>query len=135
MRTLRRHSGKIMVAVTAVAAALYIGFNPLVLVERGGRFFDMVEAMLPPDTGYLPSVLPPLLATLEMSVAGTVLGAVLGLLGACGLNSWVNRSPLLRFLGKAAIQLVRTVPVLILALLLTFLLGLGTLAGTAALTV
>ena len=135
MRTLRRHSGKIMVAVTAVAAALCIGFNPLVLVERGGRFFDMVEAMLPLDTGYLPSVLPPLLATLEMSVEGTVLGAVLGLLGACGLNSWVNRSPLLRFLGKAVIQLVRTVPVLILALLLTFLLGLGTLAGTVALTV
>lgn len=106
-----------------------------VLAARGSRFLDILKAMVPPDTGYFSQVLPPLETTIRMSVLGSVLGTALGFLGALFANRWINPYPALRVPFKLLIQLLRTVPALILALLCTFLVGLGTLAGTLALTV
>jgi len=91
--------------------------------------------MIPPDGGYLPRILAPLAATVQMSVTGTVLGAFLALLVAplCAGNlqtpSWI------RHVFRAIIQILRSFPALILALMATFLFGLGTFAGTVAITV
>lgn len=111
------------------------GASLLVLAERGSRFLDILEAMVPPDPRYVGQVLYPLAATIRMSVLGSVLGTLLGFLGALLANRWTDPCPFLRVPFKLLIQLLRTVPALILALFCTFLVGLGTLAGTLALTV
>lgn len=107
----------------------------IVLGKRGSRFFDIAGQMIPPAWDYGAAVLQPLWATIQMSFAGTVLGACLGLIGAVCANSYINRCPWLRIPFKAVVHLIRTIPALILALFCTFLLGLGALAGTVALTV
>lgn len=107
----------------------------IVLGKRGSRFFDIAGQMIPPAWDYGTAVLQPLWATIQMSFAGTVLGACLGLMGAVCANSYINRLPWLRIPFKAVVHLIRTIPALILALFCTFLLGLGALAGTVALTV
>ncbi len=107
----------------------------IVLGKRGSRFFDITGQMIPPAWDYGAAVLQPLWATIQMSFAGTVLGACLGLIGAVCANSYINRCPWLRIPFKAVVHLIRTIPALILALFCTFLLGLGALAGTVALTV
>lgn len=107
----------------------------IVLGKRGSRFFDIAGQMIPPAWDYGAAVLQPLWATIQMSFAGTVLGACLGLIGAVCANSYINRFPWLRIPFKAVVHLIRTIPALILALFCTFLLGLGALAGTVALTV
>ena len=107
----------------------------IVLGKRGSRFFDIAGQMIPPAWDYGAAVLQPLWATIQMSFAGTVLGACLGLIGAVCANSYINRFPWLRIPFKAIVHLIRTIPALILALFCTFLLGLGALAGTVALTV
>lgn len=107
----------------------------IVLGKRGSRFFDIAGQMIPPAWDYGVAVLQPLWATIQMSFAGTVLGACLGLMGAVCANSYINRLPWLRIPFKAIVHLIRTIPALILALFCTFLIGLGTLAGTVALTV
>lgn len=107
----------------------------IVLGKRGSRFFDIAGQMIPPAWDYGAVVLQPLWATIQMSFAGTVLGACLGLVGSVCANSYINRLPWLRIPFKAIINLVRTIPALILALFCTFLIGLGALAGTVALTV
>ncbi len=107
----------------------------IVLGKRGSRFFDIAGQMIPPAWDYGAVVLQPLWATIQMSFAGTVLGACLGLVGAVCANSYINRLSWLRIPFKAIINLVRTIPALILALFCTFLIGLGALAGTVALTV
>lgn len=107
----------------------------IVLGKRGSRFFDIAGQMVPPAWDYGTAVLQPLWATIQMSFAGTVLGACLGLMGAVCANSCINRVPWLRIPFKAVVHLIRTIPALILALFCTFLLGLGALAGTVALTV
>ena len=105
------------------------------LLRRGVRFFDIAGAMIPPDTSYARVVLAPLWATVQMSLAGTGIGAVLGLVGASFASAYLNPHAWLRIPFKAIVHLIRTIPALILALLCTFLVGLGTLAGTLALSI
>lgn len=105
------------------------------LLRRGVRFFDIAGAMIPPDTSYGRVVLAPLWATVQMSLVGTGIGAVLGLVGASFASAYLNPHAWLRIPFKAIVHLIRTIPALILALLCTFLVGLGTLAGTLALSI
>ena len=122
----------ILLAFTFVAAAS-TGFSVSLLIRRGSYFFDIAAAMVPPSWSYVPVVVAPLWATIRMSLAGTALGALLGLVLAVAANAYVNPWPFFRLPLKGLIHLVRTIPALILALLCTFLVGIGTLAGTLAL--
>ena len=94
-----------------------IGCDPALLGERGGRFFDIARAMLPPDWGFFREAAGPLLSTVRMSLAGSFLGSSLGLLGAVLGSRWTNPHGWIRIPFLCAIQLLRTVPALILALL------------------
>lgn len=129
------HGRRWLLLLLLLAAWQETGASLTVLVQRGGRFLDILTAMVPPDAGYFGQVTGPLAATIRMSVLGSVLGTVLGFLGALAANRWTSRYALLRVPFKLLIQLLRTVPALILALLCTFLVGLGTLAGTLALAI
>ena len=102
---------------------------------RKGHLTDIIVRMIPPSWGYLGSILSPLLATLQMSVTGTGLGAFLALLLAplCARN--LPAPAPVRVVLRFLVQVLRSFPALILALLATFLFGLGTFAGTVAITV
>lgn len=123
----------LVLGMTAVSLA-ETGFDLELLEERGSRFFDIARAMVPPDKGFFQEAAGPLLGTVRMSLAGSFLGSLLGLLGAVLGSRRTDPHPWIRVSFLCFIQLLRTVPALILALLCTFLVGLGTLAGTLALT-
>ncbi len=102
---------------------------------RRSHLTDIVSAMFPPEWSYTPRILAPLLATVQMSITGTALGALLALLLAplCAENLHTPRA--VRLILRLVIQIVRSFPTLILALLATFLFGLGIFPGTVAITV
>ena len=116
------------------AAASFTGCDPALFVSRSSHLSDLAADMMRPDLSYFPKILLPLFYTIQMSVTGTVTGSALALIvspfGAVSLHfpSWARR--LLRLL----IQILRSFPALILALAATFLFGLGTFAGTFAIT-
>ena len=118
-----------------LGAAWFTDCSPALFWARRSHLTDLVKAMFPPDWGYALRIVNPLLATVQMSVAGTALGALLALILAplCAEN--LGAPPLPRRLLRLLIQILRSFPALILALLATFLFGLGTFAGTAAITV
>ena len=118
-----------------LAAARFTGCSPAQFWARRGHLTDIASAMFPPDWGYTVRILQPLLATVQMSVTGTALGAGLALLLAplCAENLCAPRP--IRLALRLVIQVVRSFPTLILALLATFLFGLGTFSGTVAITV
>lgn len=113
----------------------FAGFQFSVLASRGGRFFDMLEAMFPPDSAYFPKIAQPILDTVRMSLAGTALGMAAGLAAAPLCAATVNRFAVFRCVLRLLIQILRAVPALVLALACTFLFGIGSFAGTAALSV
>lgn len=123
------------------AAALFLlacraaGVSLPLLVRRGGHFGDIVSRMFPPDWDFASKVLPLLWATVQMSVTGTVLGSLLALLAAPLCAEVVPGSRLGKRLCRGVIQILRAFPALLLALPATFLFGLTSFSGAAAITV
>lgn len=113
----------------------FSGFRISVLLSRSGEFFTILAKMFPPDWRYAASVLAPLWQTVQMSVAGTFLGAAFALPMAAVCSAAVTARPGLSAVLRAVVNVLRSVPVLVLALTASFLLGIGTLAGTAAICV
>ena len=131
----KRYIRALIFLLLFLAAARFTGCSPTLFWARRGHLTDIVSAMIPPDWSYATRILQPLLATVQMSLTGTALGAGLALLLAplCAGNLCAPRP--VRLALRLVIQVVRSFPSLILALLATFLFGLGSFSGTVAITV
>lgn len=131
----KRLAGTFLALLLLFGAAWAADCSPGLLWSRRAHLTDLTAAMFPPEWSYAPRLAAPLWATLQMSVTGTGLGAFLALLAAplCAANLRTP-GPVRRSL-RVLIQIIRSFPALILALMATFLFGLGTFSGTAALTV
>jgi phosphonate transport system permease protein len=90
--------------------------------------------MFPPDTSFLDVILVPLRDTVYISLLGTVFGGIIGAVGTVLCNGYVNQWKVVRIALKAAVHVFRCIPVLILALLCTFVFGLGMWSGIIAVT-
>lgn len=131
--------------LVAVAALVLLSFWSLDLqwarffsrdaVARMGRF--MAELLVPStDSGFLARLLPAALETLAMSVVGTLLAVVFGLLLAVPASK-THPGDRARWRGPSRLLLnaLRSVPELMWAALLLIAAGLGPFAGTLALAI
>jgi len=129
-----------------------------VFALRGGgdpfaRFIDFLELMTPTlraeslfagrtvegSLGWwfydLPLWLKALLQTFEMAVFGTVLGALGAALAAFGCARNLNSSAPVRFAIRRTLEAIRTMPDIIMALIMVAAFGVGPLAGVIALSI
>jgi len=120
-----------IIAVLFLLAVLaHLGFFDWERLARGVRNMRILGAeMVPPDMTILPTAGAALWETVEMSFAGTLLGFLaslpLSILATRHLFSdWISR--LARFVAAG----IRTIPVLLWAIVFVILVGLGPLAGT-----
>jgi phosphonate transport system permease protein len=104
-------------------------------MARMGRF--MAELMSPAtDVAFLARLWPALLETLAMSVIGTLLAAVFGLLLAVPASkAWAGDPARWRAASRLLLNALRSVPELMWAALLLIAAGLGPMAGTLALAI
>ncbi len=110
-------------------------FNFGTLIRRGEQFWIIVDRMIPPNFAYFSSVVNPLIATIMMSVVGTLIGVLLALPMAYASSTAMNQSKIGRTITKWISSVLRTLPVLVLALIFRIIFGPGTFAGTMAITV
>ena len=110
------------------------GFDLKILMNRGQEFFVLLVEMFPPDWAYSSRVWGPLLDTIKMSLFGTFLGGFLAVPFAIIASSNLMKNRLIIILARLIISFLRTFPTLVIALLATFIFGLGTVAGTTAIT-
>lgn len=115
-----------------LASAVITDVDLWVLLKRGYQFFVIIGRMIPPDWAYTSTVLKPLIATIMMSIIGTLLGAFLALplafLSAENIikNKWILN------INRGFFSIFRTLPVLVYALIFRFVFGPGAFAGTLA---
>jgi len=107
-----------------------LGFFDAARLVRGLRNLGILTSeMIPPDVGVVPVAGKALWETVQMSFAGTLLGFLaslpLSVLGTRHLFSAIT-SGAARFVAAA----IRTIPVLLWAIIFVILVGLGPLAGT-----
>ena len=126
----------ILIVVALGALSVHItGFNFAVLVKKGSKFFDILTAMFPPNTGYMAKIWQPLWDTIKMSFLGSFVGAVLAIPFAIAAASNIVTNRAVVFIVRLFLSLVRTLPTLVCALIATYIFGLGTMAGTCAIAV
>ena len=123
-----------------VLTALYIavqvtGFDLKIILARGNQLGKILAQIFHPDRGYFNKVVGPLLDTIRMSLIGTILGCLLGLPVAIASSSNINKNrPTLLFF-RLVLAIMRSVPTLIIASISALVFGLGTFAGTVAITI
>ncbi len=121
--------------IAVIAAAKVTGFDFSVLMSRGNQFFVILKDMFPPDFAFSKSVITPLLDTIKMSLMGSMIGSFIAIPFAilCSVN--INKSKVTLTIVRLVLSIIRTLPTLIIALIATYVFGLGTFAGTVAIAI
>lgn len=108
-------------------------FNFVKLGDGAVNMAEFLSRLFPPDFSKIGTILALLLETFQMAVVGTVLGAVLSLLVAFGASS--NIAPRwLYYPTRWIMNVIRSVPDLVFALMFVSAVGLGPFAGILAMT-
>ena len=125
------------VAALVIVSIVEVTPSPERLAEGMPRIGNLVARMLPPETdpAFLARMGWRLLETLQIALAGTVLGLLVSLpiawVSARGVTPW----PILAFPAKIVVSFFRTVPDLVWALVFVVSVGLGAVAGTMTILV
>jgi phosphonate transport system permease protein len=103
------------------------------LAEGGPALLSLLGEMTPPDFGNLAAWGKPLLDTLAMSVAGTALAVALSL--PLGFLAAANATPhpLVHRLARGLLNMLRSVPELVMGIVFVAAVGFGALPGVLAL--
>lgn len=108
-------------------------FNFIKLGDGAVNMGEFLSRLFPPDFSKIGTILALLLETFQMAVVGTVLGAVLSLLVAFGASS--NIAPKwVYYPTRWVMNIIRSVPDLVFALMFVSAVGLGPFAGILAMT-
>ncbi|OJF91810.1 phosphonate ABC transporter, permease protein PhnE [Alkalibacterium sp. 20] len=108
------------------------GVDLSMIRTRGYQFIVILLAMFPPNLNFMSNVWGPLFDTIQMSLLGSIAGALLAIPFALLSSSNIIRNQLLNGFFKLFLSILRTLPTLVTALIATFIFGLGTMAGTVA---
>lgn len=110
-----------------------VGFDFVKLGQGAVNMTEFVSRLFPPDFSKIGTILALLVETLQMAIIGTVLGAVLSLFIAFAAAS--NLSPKwLYYPARWVMNIIRSVPDLVFALMFVSAVGLGPFAGILAMT-
>jgi phosphonate transport system permease protein len=131
----RRLFYDVLLLIVIIFAAKITDFDINVLRERGYQFFVILGKMFPPNVSYLSKVWDPLFDTIKMSLIGSILGAILAIPFAVFASSNINKSKIGLSFFRFFISILRTFPTIVVALIATYIFGLGTMAGSIAIFV
>ena len=125
-----------LVLLLVVAASVWLTeFDIGLLIRRFYQFKVILQKIFNPKWEYFPKVLNPLLDTIKMSVLGSVIGSLLALPFAVTASANIVKSGVVVAIQRILLNIVRTLPTLVIASICALMFGLGTFAGTVAITV
>ncbi|MFC7682204.1 phosphonate ABC transporter, permease protein PhnE [Paenibacillus sp. GCM10028914] len=96
---------------------------------------DLLKEMVPPNWSYVDNIMDAMLETIRMALVGTTLGAILAVPVALLCANNITQSRWLHYPVRMVLNLIRTIPDLLLASIFVAIFGLGALPGIFALTV
>ena len=125
-----------IVLIAVIWASVQLtGFDMAIIIKRGYQFTVILKRIFNPNFEYFVKVIDPLLDTIKMSILGSVLGATLALPFAVVASTNINRTGWVVAVLRFVLNIVRTLPTLVIAKFAALIFGLGTFAGTVAITV
>lgn len=123
----------LIVLLLVAGSGWQIGFSISELTEGLPNMWDLVVQLVPPDWAYFSEITSPILETIRMAVVGTTFGGLLAfplsMLAARNVfhTSWITVP------ARYLLNLIRTLPELLLAALFVAIFGIGPIPGVLAL--
>ncbi len=118
-------------------------FEFMDIVNNFDKFVEIIKKMLPPIGNsvelkeyfaFSSEVFPELITTLQMAIVGSFIGAILAFPVAILASNNIS-SKKVSVIIKFILSLTRTLPVLIYAMILTYIFGLGEFAGVVSIII
>jgi phosphonate transport system permease protein len=109
-------------------------FDLGIIYNRGHYMTGILGKIFQPRFDYFSKVWPPLVDTIQMSLVGSAIGSFLSLPFAVMASANINNNKVVLSLLRVIINIVRTLPTLIIASVSALIFGLGTFAGTVAIS-
>ncbi|WP_244244609.1 phosphonate ABC transporter, permease protein PhnE [Marinilactibacillus kalidii] len=133
-KTVKQRASRTPIVLLLVLVATYASFRTTgadlsLLLSRGHQFFVIIIGMIPPNFKFISSIWGPLFDTIQMSLLGSLAGALVAIPLALLSSSNIIKNVFVNGFFKFFLSILRTLPTLVLALIFTFLFGLGTMAG------
>lgn len=104
------------------------------LISGLPNMLDLLKEMFP-NWGYFDNIIDAMLETIRMALVGTTFGAILAVPVALLCASNITQSRWLHYPVRMLLNLIRTIPDLLLASIFVAIFGLGALPGIFALTI
>ena len=127
-----------LVALLAVCIGTSVYVTDADFAEVFGNLDQMAAFMkrfLNPDFSYIPKVVGPMILTIKMSVVGTVAGVILAVPFAFLATTVVTKNPVITGIVRFFLDVIRTIPNLLLAALLVAVIGIGEFTGVMTIAV
>lgn len=115
-----------------IYSLVFTRFELGIIFSRGHYMTGILEKIFQPDFEYFNKVWTPLVDTIRMSLVGSTAGSLLALPFAVLASANINPNKAVLSLLRVIINVVRTLPTLIIASVSALIFGLGTFAGTVA---
>lgn len=125
----------IIVIVLSLLSAKICGVKLSVLSQRGNQFFVMLKQMFPPNWSFWKDVQKPMIDTIVMSLLGTAFGCLLALPVSFYLSNNFKFNKYYMAIHRGLLSVLRTLPTMIYASLISLVIGTGTLAGTISIAI
>lgn len=123
------------VALVILACIHLTGFNISTVISRFGELGKILGKIFKPDLTFFPKVIDPLVDTIQMSLLGSIIGCVLALPVSIISSSNIIKNRFVITITRFLLGLIRTLPTLVLASIAALIFGLGTFAGTVAISI
>lgn len=99
------------------------------------QFSDIFVQMLHPNWAYLETVIPLLLETIKMAVLGTVIGSLLAFIYSLLIARNIVKNKAITGVLRVIMNIIRTIPDLLLGAVFVAIVGIGPVAGVLALAI
>lgn len=96
---------------------------------------NFLQRFFQPDFGYLPELMGPIAQTLKMSVVGTTLGVLVAIPVSFLATEVVTGNKILTGIVRLFLDVVRTIPNLLLAALIVAIIGIGEFSGVLTIAI
>lgn len=105
------------------------------LISNIGQVQAFLKKLAHPDFGYLPRLVDPMIKTLKMSALGTALGVLFAIPFAFLATTVVTENVVITQIFRFFLNIIRTIPNLLLGALLVAIIGIGEATGVVTIAI
>lgn len=124
----------VLIAAMLVFSGLRIEFSLTELIEGIPNMWELLVQLVPPDWAYFSEITSPMLETIRMAIIGTTFGGLLAFPLSMFAARNIFSSAWITAPARFVLNLIRTLPELLLAAIFVAVFGIGPIPGIFALT-